>query len=238
LTFPLLRMLLGALNETLVVADRHDAWARVRMRQGDSDLGVASASTVASRSTVTAGTAIVRAAETVIRKAKKLASDALEAAEADLVYEAGSFVVAGTDRRIAEVEIDPETGAAALAGYTAVDDCANVLDHMVVEGQVHGALVQGLGQALLEHLVYDRAGQLLTGSFMDYAHADDVPQLTAAEHGVPATTNPLGVKGVGEAGTAAALAAIMNAIAEALPGAAHMDMPATAEKIWAACRGG
>jgi carbon-monoxide dehydrogenase large subunit len=254
--------------------------ARVRMRQGDSDLGVASASTVASRSTVTAGTAIVRAAETVICKGKKVASDALEAAEADLVYEAGSFAVAGTDRRvglfdvaarakdrrqsgeiaedldtkltantpqtfpngchIAEVEIDPETGAAALAGYTAVDDCGNVLDHMVVEGQVHGALVQGLGQALLEHLVYDPAGQLLTGSFMDYAmpRADDVPPLTAAEHSVPATTNPLGVKGVGEAGTTGALAAIMNAIADALPGAAHMDMPATAEKIWAACRGG
>jgi carbon-monoxide dehydrogenase large subunit len=253
---------------------------RVRMRQGDSDLGVASASTVASRSTVTGGTAIVRVAETVIRKAKKLASDALEAAEADLVYEAGAFVVAGTDRRIglfdiaarakdrrqsgesgedldteltantpqtfpngchiAEVEIDPETGATALVGYTAVDDCGNVLDHMVVEGQVHGALVQGLGQALLEHLVYDRAGQLLTGSFMDYAmpRADDVPPLTAAEHSVPATTNPLGVKGVGEAGTTGALAAIMNAIADALPGAAHMDMPATAEKIWAACRGG
>ena len=252
--------------------------ARVRMRQGDSDLGVASASTVASRSTVTAGTAVVRAAETVIRKGKKLASDALEAAEADLVYEAGSFVVAGTDRRIglfdvaarakdrrqsgesgedldtkltantpqtfpngchiAEVEIDPETGATGLVGYTAVDDCGNVLDHMVVEGQVHGALVQGLGQALLEHLVYDRAGQLLTGSFMDYAmpRADDVPPLTAAEHSVPATTNPLGVKGVGEAGTTGALAAIMNAIADALPGAAHMDMPATAEKIWAACR--
>jgi aerobic carbon-monoxide dehydrogenase large subunit len=252
--------------------------ARVRMRQGDSDLGVASASTVASRSTVTAGTAIVRAAETVLHKGRKLASDALEAAEADLVYEAGAFVVAGTDRRvglfdlaarakdrrhsgeiaedldtkltantpqtfpngchIAEVEIDPETGATALVGYTAVDDCGNVLDHMVVEGQVHGALVQGLGQALLEHLVYDRAGQLLTGSFMDYAmpRADDVPPLTAAEHSVPATTNPLGVKGVGEAGTTGALAAIMNAIADALPGAAHMDMPATAEKIWAACQ--
>jgi carbon-monoxide dehydrogenase large subunit len=254
--------------------------ARVRMRQGDSDLGVASASTVASRSTVTAGTAIVRAAETVIRKGKQLASDALEAAEPDIVYEAGSFVVAGTDRRIglfelaarakdrryngeiaedldtkltattpqtfpngchiAEVEIDPETGATALVGYTAVDDCGNVLDHRVVEGQVHGAVVQGLGQALLEHVVYDGAGQLVTGSFMDYAmpRADDVPPLTAAEHRVPATTNPLGVKGVGEAGTTAALAAVMNAIADALPGAAHMDMPATAEKIWVACRGG
>jgi aerobic carbon-monoxide dehydrogenase large subunit len=252
---------------------------RVRMRQGDSSLGVASASTVASRSTVTAGTAIVRAAETVIRKGQKLAADALEAAEADIVYRDGAFMVTGTDRcvglfdlatrakdrkrrgeiaedldtrltvntpqtfpngcHIAEVEIDPETGATALVGYTAVDDCGNVLDHMVVEGQVHGAIVQGAGQVLMEHLVYDRAGQLVTGSFMDYAmpRADDVPHLVAAEHSVPATTNPLGVKGVGEAGTTGALAAIMNAIADAVPGAAHMDMPATAEKIWAACRG-
>jgi aerobic carbon-monoxide dehydrogenase large subunit len=251
----------------------------VKMRQGDSSLGVASASTVASRSTVTAGTAIVRAAETVIRKGHKLAADALEAAEADIVYRKGAFIVTGTDRHIglldlatrakdrkrrgeiaedldtkltantpqtfpngvhiAEVEIDPDTGATALVGYTAVDDCGNVLDHMVVEGQVHGAIVQGLGQVLLEHLVYDGAGQLVTGSFMDYAmpRAADVPWLVAAEHSVPATTNPLGVKGVGEAGTTGALAAIMNAIADAVPGAAHMDMPATAEKIWAACRG-
>ncbi len=252
---------------------------RVRMRQGDSSLGVASASTVASRSTVTAGTAIVRAAETVIRKGKMLAADALEAAEADIVYQEGAFMVTGTDRRvglfdlaarakdrrqsgeiahdldtrltantpqtfpngvhIAELEVDPETGATALVGYTAVDDCGNVLDHMVVEGQVHGAIVQGIGQVLMEHLVYDRAGQLVTGSFMDYAmpRAADIPPLTAAEHSVPATTNPLGVKGVGEAGTTGALAAIMNALADAVPGAAHMDMPATAEKIWAACRG-
>jgi carbon-monoxide dehydrogenase large subunit len=91
----------------------------------------------------------------------------------------------------------------------------------------------------MEHLVYDRAGQLVTGSFMDYAmpRAADIPPLTAAEHSVPATTNPLGVKGVGEAGTTGALAAIMNAIADAVPAAAQMDMPATAEKIWAACRG-
>jgi carbon-monoxide dehydrogenase large subunit len=252
---------------------------RVRMRQGDSSLAVASASTVASRSTVTAGTAIVRAAETVIRKGQKLAADALEAAEADIVYREGAFMVTGTDRRIglldlaarakdhrqegevvedldtrltantpqtfpngvhiAEVEVDPETGATALIGYTAVDDCGNVLDHMVVEGQVHGAIVQGAGQVLLEHLIYDRAGQLVTGSFMDYAmpRAADVPSLTAAEHSVPATTNPLGVKGVGEAGTTGALAAIMNALADAVPGAAHMDMPATPEKIWDACRG-
>jgi carbon-monoxide dehydrogenase large subunit len=253
--------------------------ARVRMRQGDSRLGVASSSTVASRTTVTAGAAIVRTAETVILKAKKLAADALEAAEADIVYQEGEFVITGTDRRIglfdlaprardrkrrgeiaedldtrltvntpqtfpngchiAEVEVDPETGATALVGYTAVDDSGNVLDHMVVDGQVHGAIVQGAGQVLMEHLVYDGTGQLLTGSFMDYAmpRAVDVPAFTVADCGVPATTNPLGVKGVGEAGTTGALAAIMNAIADAVPGAVHMEMPATAEKVWAACQG-
>ena len=253
---------------------------RVVLRQGDSALGVASASSVASRTTITAGTAIVRAAEAVIRKGRKLASDALEAAETDIIYDRGVFVVAGTDRHIglldlaaqakerkrqgavaedldtrltadtpqtfpngchvAEVEIDPDTGAVALASYVAVDDCGNVLDHMVVEGQVHGAIAQGLGQVLMEHLVYDGDGQLVTGSFMDYAmpRAADLPSLTAAEQSVAATTNPLGVKGVGEAGTTGALAAIMNAIANAVPGAAHLDMPATSEKIWAACRGG
>ncbi|MBO0752442.1 MAG: molybdopterin-dependent oxidoreductase, partial [Bradyrhizobiaceae bacterium] len=252
----------------------------VRMRQGDSGLDVASSSTVASRTTVTAGTAIVRTAEEVIRKGTKLAADALEAAEADIVYEHGAFAVTGTDRRIAlfdlaraaaarkqhgeiaedldtkltvntvqtfpngchvaEVEIDPDTGATTLVSYTAVDDAGNVLDHMIVDGQVHGALVQGIGQALMERLVYDPAGQIVTGSFMDYAmpRAGDLPLFTVADCNVPATTNPLGVKGVGEAGTTGALAAVMNAIADAVPGAAHMEMPATAQKVWAACRTG
>jgi aerobic carbon-monoxide dehydrogenase large subunit len=253
---------------------------RVRVRQGDSGLGVASSSTVASRTTMTAGSAIVRTAEAVIIKGRKLAADALEAAEADIVYEHGAFAVTGTDRRIslldlalaaadrkkqgeiaedldtnltvnttqtfpngchvAEVEIDPDTGATTLVSYTAVDDAGNTLDHMVVEGQVHGAIVQGIGQVLMEQLVYDPAGQILTGSFMDYAmpRAGDVPLFTVADCNVPATTNPLGVKGVGEAGTTGALAAIMNAIGDAVPGAAHLEMPATAEKVWAACRAG
>ncbi len=251
---------------------------RVVLRQGDSRLGVMSASTVASRSAITVGTAIVRAVETVIRKGRKFAADELEAAEADIVYDKGVFCIAGTDRRIdlfdlaavargrkrrgeiaedldtkltadapqtfpngchiAEVEVDPETGVVAVVNYTAVDDCGNVLDHMIVEGQVHGGIAQGLGQVLLEHLVYDGAGQLVTGSFMDYAmpRALDMPPMVAAERSVPATTNPLGVKGVGEAGTTGSLAAIMNAIADAVPGAAHLDMPATAEKVWAACQ--
>jgi aerobic carbon-monoxide dehydrogenase large subunit len=143
---------------------------------------------------------------------------------------------------VAEVEIDPATGALSLVGYVAVDDCGNALNRMIVEGQTHGSIAQGLGQALLEHVIFDPAsGQLTTGSFMDYAmpRADDMPLSFNEElHLVPATTNPLGVKGAGEAGTTAAIAALMNAVADAIPGGAgaHLDMPATAEKLWRACR--
>ena len=142
---------------------------------------------------------------------------------------------------IAEVEIDPRTGALALVAYAAVDDCGRPLNTMIVEGQTHGSIAQGLGQAMLENAVYDASGgQLVTGSFMDYAmpRADDMPAFKDAIHAVPATTNPLGVKGAGEAGTTAAIAAVMNAVADAIPGGAgaHLDMPATPEKIWQACR--
>jgi carbon-monoxide dehydrogenase large subunit len=112
---------------------------------------------------------------------------------------------------------------------------------MIVEGQTHGAIAQGLGQAMMEAAVFDASGgQLISGSFMDYAmpRADDLPVFKDAIHAVPAKTNPLGVKGAGEAGTTAAIAALMNAVADAIPGGAgaHLDMPATAEKIWQACR--
>jgi carbon-monoxide dehydrogenase large subunit len=142
---------------------------------------------------------------------------------------------------IAEVEIDPATGALALVGYTAVDDCGRPLNPMIIEGQTHGAIAQGLGQAMMEQALFDTSGgQLVTGSFMDYAmpRADDLPLFKDAIHAVPAKTNPLGVKGAGEAGTTAAIAAVMNAVADAIPGGAgaHLDMPATAEKIWQACR--
>ena len=142
---------------------------------------------------------------------------------------------------IAEVEIDPSTGALELVSYAAVDDCGKALNHMVVEGQVHGSIVQGLGQAMMEHAIYDPSGgQLTTGSFMDYAmpRASDIPEFKDALHNVPATTNPLGVKGAGEGGTTAAIAALMNAIADAIPGGAgaHIDMPATPQKIWTACQ--
>jgi len=142
---------------------------------------------------------------------------------------------------IAEVEIDPDSGHMTVAAYTAVDDCGRALDHMIVEGQLHGSVAAGLGQALMENTIYDSgSGQLVTGSFMDYAmpRADDMPPLRDAMHNVPATTNPLGVKGVGEAGTTAAIAAVMNAVADAIPGGAgnHLDMPASAQRLWEACR--
>jgi carbon-monoxide dehydrogenase large subunit len=141
---------------------------------------------------------------------------------------------------VAEVEIDPQTGKLHIASYSAVDDCGNVLSPVIVEGQTHGACTMGIGQAILENTVYDAGGQLVSGSFMDYAmpRAHDLPFFNEGFHPVPATTNPLGVKGAGEAGTTAAIAAVMNAIADAIPGkaGAHMDMPATGEKIWRACR--
>ncbi|MGD9615912.1 MAG: xanthine dehydrogenase family protein molybdopterin-binding subunit [Alphaproteobacteria bacterium] len=140
---------------------------------------------------------------------------------------------------VAEIEIDPDTGHVSLASYTAVDDCGRVLQPVLVEGQVHGGVVQGAGQALLEHGVYDSGtGQLLAGSFMDYAmpRADDLPGIASELRPVPTRTNPLGVKGVGEAGTTAALAAIMNAVADALPETPDIDMPATPERVWRALR--
>jgi aerobic carbon-monoxide dehydrogenase large subunit len=142
---------------------------------------------------------------------------------------------------VAEVEIDPETGHMDIVAYTAVDDCGNTLDAMIVEGQLHGALAQGLGQALMEEVFYDETGQLVSGSFQDYAmpRATDMPPaIRDALHNVPATTNPLGVKGVGEAGTTASIAAVMNAVADALPGGAgaHLDTPVTAARLWEACQ--
>jgi aerobic carbon-monoxide dehydrogenase large subunit len=141
----------------------------------------------------------------------------------------------------AEVEIDPDTGRMTITAYTAVDDCGRPLDAMIVQGQTHGSIVAGLGQVLMENVVYDPDnGQLVTGSFMDYAmpRADDVPPMKDALYDVPATTNPLGVKGVGEAGTTAAISAVMNAVADAIPGGAanHLDMPATAQRLWEACQ--
>jgi carbon-monoxide dehydrogenase large subunit len=255
--------------------------ALVKHRQGDSDFEIKGSPSVASRSTITAGTAVVRTVEAMLEKGRALAAQVLEVDEKDIAYRRGQFEVVGTDRsvglfdlaakaaemkekgeiaesldtkrevdtpqtfpngcHIAEVEVEPETGEVAVVGYYAVDDCGTVLDHALAHGQVHGGIAQGLGQVLFEHAVYDgSSGQLVTGSFMDYAmpRAHNMPSLLRDDsHPVPATTNPLGVKGVGEAGTTASLAAIMNAIADAVPAAAHMDMPATMEKVWRACQG-
>jgi len=140
---------------------------------------------------------------------------------------------------VAEVEIDPDTGATEIVSYVAVDDCGRVLDPVLVAGQIHGGVAQGLGQAVCEATVYDAdSGQALAGSFMDYAipRAGDVPAMTVLHHEVVCTTNPLGVKGTGEAGTTAAPCAIVNAIANALPAqaAAAIQMPVTAQAIWRA----
>jgi carbon-monoxide dehydrogenase large subunit len=139
---------------------------------------------------------------------------------------------------IAEVEIDPETGIVEVVSYLAVNDFGTVINPLVVEGQVHGGVVQGIGQALMELTAYDEDGQLLTGSYMDYAmpRADDAPPFQVVSHPVPAKTNPLGVKGCGEAGCAGGLASVMNAVVDALSeyGIRHIDMPATPSRIWAA----
>ena len=140
---------------------------------------------------------------------------------------------------IVEVEISPETGAIALDRYTVVDDCGTELNPLLVKGQVHGGIAQGAGQALMENMVYDRdSGQLVSGSFMDYAmpRAADFCDYDVGAHPVPTATNPLGVKGVGEAGTVGALAAVMNAINNALAplGIEHLEMPATPDRVWKA----
>ncbi len=141
---------------------------------------------------------------------------------------------------VCEVEIDPDTGVTQVVAFSAVDDFGNVINPLIVEGQVHGGIVQGIGQALLENCVYDdESGQLLTGSYMDYCmpRADDVPSFTVRYHeDQPCTHNPLGVKGCGEAGTIGASAAVMNAVVDALSafGVTHLDMPATPEKVWRA----
>jgi len=146
----------------------------------------------------------------------------------NFTYPAGSYVC--------EVEVDPETGRTKVESFVAVDDFGNLVNPMIVEGQVQGGLAQGLGQAMLEGCVYDkRSGQLLTGSYMDYAmpRADDLPNFKIATTNTPCTHNPLGVKGCGEAGAIGSPAAYMNALTDAL-GVKDVAMPATAERVWQA----
>lgn len=254
----------------------------IRYEYGDTDIVPIGVGTFGSRSAILAGGAITVAADKLVEKGKKIAAHMMEAAVNDVVFEAGKFTIAGTDRsvslpqvakhsfdwgqlpndvelgftgnanygpqnsatypsgaHICEIEIDEETGKVALTRYTAVDDVGRVLNPLVCEGQIHGGIVQGIGQALMEDIIYDeQSGQLLTGSFQDYCmpRADDFCDFDLGANSTPTPKNPLGVKGVGEAGTIGALPAVMNAVNEALVkiGAPQIEIPATAEKLWRA----
>jgi carbon-monoxide dehydrogenase large subunit len=140
---------------------------------------------------------------------------------------------------ICEVEVDGETGKTEIVNWTAVDDFGTVVNPMIVEGQVHGGIAQGIGQALLEGAVYDKDGQLVTGSLMDYCmpHAHDLPSFKVGLTETKAPSNPLGIKGCGEAGAIAAPAAVINAITDAI-GSENLIMPATAQTVWAALKNG
>jgi carbon-monoxide dehydrogenase large subunit len=242
--------------------------ALIQLRQGDTDLIPMGGGHGSSRATYMGGTAIRRASEIIVAKGIALAAQALEAAEADILFEAGVFRVTGTDRRvtllalaarspgtldtyhqwtrdamtfpngthIAEVEIDRETGLVSLERLTAVDDYGVIVNPMIAAGQAHGAIAQGAGQALLEHAVYDpESGQPISGSFMDYAmpRADDLPSFALSFAGTRCTTNPIGVKGCGEAGAIALFPAIANAIADAVA-VTSLEGPASAFRVWRA----
>ena len=245
---------------------------KVRLLQGDSDQLIAGGGTGGSKSMMASGGAIVEASALCIEKGRPLAAEELETAVADIEFERGRFVVAGTDRgigimelaarrpglldvqhihdfapsaypngcHVAEVEVDEDTGVAEVVRYNMVNDFGVMVNPMLVEGQAHGGIVQGIGQAFLEATAYDEDGQFVTGSFMDYAlpHAVQVPGFTMQSHPVPAKTNALGAKGCGEAGCAGALPAVMNALVDALRprGIPHINMPATGERVWAALR--
>jgi carbon-monoxide dehydrogenase large subunit len=247
---------------------------QIDLRQGDTDLIPTGGGHGSSRATYMGGTAMWRAADEIIAKGTALAAEALEASEADIRFEHGRFVVAGTDHalgllevaalgrrkgepldtyhwwkrehmtfpngtHVVEVEVDPETGKVTLDRYVAVDDYGVMVNPMIVSGQAHGAMAQGAGQALLERTIYDpQSGQLIAASFMDYAlpRADDLPSFELGFNPTRCTTNPLGVKGCGEAGAIAAFPAIANAIVDALAplGVTNFDGPAVPARIWQA----
>jgi len=172
------------------------------------------------------------------------AEEAAEMARADgradlLVHEARATLPARSfpnGAHVAEVEVDPDTGEITLDRYTVVDDFGNLINPMLAEGQVHGGVAQGVGQALMEHVVHDEEGQLLTASFMDYAmpRAADLPMISFTSEPVPSTANAMGMKGCGEAGTVGALAAVSNAVQDAFRpfGNRHTNMPHDHWRIW------
>ncbi|MCO8145542.1 xanthine dehydrogenase family protein molybdopterin-binding subunit [Rhodovulum tesquicola] len=244
--------------------------------------------TYGSRSLAVGGSAMVKATNKIIAKARKIAAHLMEASPEDIELKDGRFTVAGTDKSVAwgdvtlaayvphnypldeiepgleetafydpnnftypagayacEVEVDPETGKVTVERFAAADDFGNIVNPMIVDGQVHGGIAQGIGQALLETTTYDEYGQLLSGSYMDYAmpRASDVP-FYAVDHScqTPCTHNPLGVKGCGEAGAIGSPPAVVNAVVDALQRAGHshithIDMPLTPSRVWAAMQG-
>ena len=249
-------------------------------KQGDTDLIPTGGGHGGSRSTHMAGSALHHASESIVEKGRVIAAHTLEAAEADIEFVDGQYVVAGTDRsldimevarisrdperlpddvepggldtfqeyqreastfpngaHVCEVEVDAETGAVSLVRYTVVDDFGTLINPMIVAGQVHGGLAQGAGQALMERIRFDpENGQLVTASFMDYGvpRADDIPEINLTFNEVPCKTNPLGVKGCGEAGAVGAFPAVTNAVIDALKpfGITQFEGPATPETVW------
>jgi aerobic carbon-monoxide dehydrogenase large subunit len=173
-------------------------------------------------------------------EAKNLPKEMAGGLSADSTFEPANFTFPfGT--HICVVEVEPQTGNVEVRKYVAVDDCGKVINPLLVDGQVQGGIVQGVGQALYEGIVYDENGQLLTGSLMDYAlpRAADLPRLQLARTETPSPVNPLGLKGIGEAGTIGSTPAVVSAVVDALApfGVTHIDMPLTPQKIWTLCQG-
>jgi len=242
---------------------------RIEIEQGDTRTIPHGGGTGGSSSTIISGTTLRRAADEVIKRGRDLAAERLETSAADIAFKDGSFEIVGTDRRIGllelaawkpfdgdavfadkiesfptgvmvcEVELDPETGAVTIDRLTEVADCGVVVNPLLLAGQLHGGIVHGLGNALMEQALYDEeTGQLLSGTLMDYAlpRAEDVPDLRIDTIATPSPNNFLGLKGVGELPTNGAPAAIVNAVLDALRplGVRHLDMPLTPARIWAA----
>ena len=176
--------------------------------------------------------AIGQRVKPVLEMAREAGRTDLLTFDATVTLDARSFP---NGANVAEVEIDPETGKVTVDRYTVVDDFGNLINPMLAEGQVHGGVAQGIGQALMEDVTYDADGQILAGSFLDYCmpRADDLPMIETSDFVEACQTNPLGVKGCGEAGAIGSPAAFMNAVANALD-VKHVDMPATPQRIWAA----
>jgi len=241
-------------------------FTKIRLRSADADFYLLGNATGGSRSLAAVGSVILLGARELVKKGMPLAAEKLEAAAVDVEFTEGHYRIKGTDRKIslqklaagggldlqyqnkfgacfpngchvAEVEIDPQTGESEIISYVACDDAGNIINHQIVEGQMQGGLTQGAGQVFSELAVYDpESGQLITGSFMDYAmpRAGLVNGIKLVEHPVPTKLNPLGAKGVGEAGFTGSLPALMNAVLDALrpAGVQHFEMPATSKRVW------